>query len=200
MKYEIPGEAEIECKQCTSSFFVSGADIYIESMGSWEKNMGPEAIFAGSSDFICPNCENNIEITYEASEYPKGVLNYADVSVTGGKLIAGFGDIDFSFEDKIYSYEEQLGLYLPAQKKIITNLNLCAYDLISKIYRDPKLLYRISPRDFEKLIAEIFSIHGFMVDLTQKTRDGGRDIIAIRSDLGIKSKSLVSGLDCQKTL
>jgi len=115
--------------------------------------------------------------------------------VSGGKLITGFGDIDFSFEDEIYSYEEQLGLYLPSEKKIITNLNLCAYDLISKIFHDPKLLYQISPRDFEELIAEISSIHGFIVDLTQKTRDGGRDIIAIRSDLSIKSKYII---ECKK--
>jgi restriction system protein len=50
---------------------------------------------------------------------------------------------------------------------------------------------KIDPRRFEELIAHIFSLHGFVVELTKQTRDDGRDIIAIRSDLGIKSKYLI---------
>lgn len=191
MIYELSGEAEIECKRCTSSFFVSGLDIDVQSMGSWERNMGPEATYGGKSDFTCPNCENNIEITYEASEYPAGVLNFSDTEVSGGKLISGFGDIDVSFGEEIYSFDEQVQLYLPEEKTVITNLGLCSFELISEISRKPDILYQIEPRTFEELIATIFSRHGFSVELTKKTRDGGRDIIALRSDLGIKSKYII---------
>ena len=37
----------------------------------------------------------------------------------------------------------------------------------------------------------IFSQDGFAVELTKQTRDGGRDIIAIKSNLGIKSKFII---------
>ncbi len=38
----------------------------------------------------------------------------------------------------------------------------------------------MSPRKFEELAAEIFRSHGFDVELTAQTRDGGYDIIAIK--------------------
>jgi restriction system protein len=41
------------------------------------------------------------------------------------------------------------------------------------------------------LIAYIFSQRGFQVALTKQTRDGGRDIIAIRSDFEIRSKYII---------
>jgi restriction system protein len=64
-------------------------------------------------------------------------------------------------------------------------------DLILEISRTPTLLYQIHPRQFEELIAHIFSQRGFNVELTKRTRDGGKDIIAIRSDLGIRSRYLI---------
>lgn len=188
---ELPGEAEIECARCTSRFYVSGLDIDIDSIGSDDRSMGPENLYGGTSDFRCPNCDENIEITYEASEYPAGALNFSDTHISGGKIISGFGDIDVSFGEEFYSFEEETQLYLPEEKKIITNLGICTFDLISEIARNPKLLYQIDSRKFEELLANIFSRHGFSIELTKKTRDGGRDIIAIRSDLGIKSKYII---------
>lgn len=42
----------------------------------------------------------------------------------------------------------------------------------------PEILYQMSPRKFEELVASILNDLGFEVELTQATRDGGRDIIA----------------------
>ncbi len=188
---ELPGEAEIECSKCTSTLYVSGSDIFVESESVEDRNMGKEVFYIGSSGFMCPNCENNIEVTYEANEYPVGALNYSDTHVSGGKLTRGFGDIELVFEEELYSFDEQSRLYLPEEKKIITNLSESTFDLISIISKDPKILYSLDPRKFEELLAQVFSKHGFNVELTKKTRDGGRDIIAIRSDLGIKSKYII---------
>jgi hypothetical protein len=63
--------------------------------------------------------------------------------------------------------------------------------LISLIQKDPKLIFGISPRQFEELIAELFHNRGFDVELTQATRDGGRDIIAIYETLDIQTKYLI---------
>ena len=44
--------------------------------------------------------------------------------------------------------------------------------------KHPMKLYELSPRKFEELVASILKDMGFDVELTQATRDGGRDIIA----------------------
>lgn len=44
--------------------------------------------------------------------------------------------------------------------------------------KHPQKLYELSPRQFEELVASILKDLGFEVELTQATRDGGRDIIA----------------------
>ncbi len=44
--------------------------------------------------------------------------------------------------------------------------------------KNPQKLYELSPRKFEELVASILKDLGFEVELTQATRDGGRDIIA----------------------
>jgi len=63
--------------------------------------------------------------------------------------------------------------------------------LISIIQKNPELIFGITPRQFEELIAEIFLDRGFKVELTQATRDGGRDIIAIYETMAIRTKYLI---------
>lgn len=58
---------------------------------------------------------------------------------------------------------------------IITSID----DEVKKyLKRHPERLYELSPRKFEELVASILKDMGFDVELTQATRDGGRDIIA----------------------
>ena len=51
--------------------------------------------------------------------------------------------------------------------------------LISMLSKNPRKLYELDLRAFEELIAHIFYDFGFEVELTARTRDGGKDIIAI---------------------
>lgn len=56
--------------------------------------------------------------------------------------------------------------------------------LLQEISKNPEKVFQMKPRDFEKLVAEIFYQKGFEVELTPETRDGGLDLIAVRnSDL-----------------
>ena len=41
-------------------------------------------------------------------------------------------------------------------------------------------LLQLSPRQFEEIVGEIFDRFGYQVELTRRTRDGGRDIVAIK--------------------
>src|SRR5271166_1023037 len=46
--------------------------------------------------------------------------------------------------------------------------------------RDPQQLLELDSRQFEELVAEIWHRFGYSVELTLRTRDGGRDVIAVR--------------------
>jgi len=52
--------------------------------------------------------------------------------------------------------------------------------LIERLHQYPDDLRTIDRRKFEELVAELFVGFGYQVELTKRTRDGGKDIIAIR--------------------
>jgi restriction system protein len=57
--------------------------------------------------------------------------------------------------------------------------------LLTDLARKPELLHRLSPREFEEVVAEILTKQGFDVTLTRFVRDGGKDIYAARrNELG----------------
>lgn len=187
----LSGIAELQCEHCENAFHIDASDVDIDQVGADERQMGPEILYEGAVELNCPKCGGYIQVKYEASEYPIGIPNYNDMHAEGARIIQGFKDIDVSLQDEIYSFEEESNLYLPEEKKIITDLHSCVSQLILEISKTPSLLYQINPRQFEELIAHIFSQWGFNVELTKRTRDGGRDIIAIKSEHGIKSKSII---------
>jgi hypothetical protein len=56
-------------------------------------------------------------------------------------------------------------------------------DQLQKIAEDHALLETLSPREFEELVAAVLESFGWQVNLTQATRDGGYDILAIQTQL-----------------
>jgi restriction system protein len=52
-------------------------------------------------------------------------------------------------------------------------------------------LLSLTPREFEHVVERLFSEMGYKTTLTKTTRDGGRDIIAIREQPGFREKALV---------
>jgi restriction endonuclease Mrr len=71
---------------------------------------------------------------------------------------------------------------------LLLQVNNSLFKLLEK---EPKKIFEIPPRLFEEMIAEIFFKNGFYVELTKATRDGGRDIIAIRNNLDIQTKYII---------
>jgi hypothetical protein len=55
-------------------------------------------------------------------------------------------------------------------------------DVIAALAAQPRLLYELSPRRFEELVAELYARAGFEVELTPASGDGGVDVYAIRRD------------------
>jgi len=63
----------------------------------------------------------------------------------------------------------------------ITLISTNVYESLIKHFSDyPEEMKTINRRKFEEIIAELFYGFGYKVELTKQTRDGGRDIIAIK--------------------
>lgn len=64
--------------------------------------------------------------------------------------------------------------------------------VIAELVKNPNDLYSLEPRKFEELVAELLASHGYEVQLTSKTRDGGYDIMAVHKDaLGLDTTFLI---------
>lgn len=67
--------------------------------------------------------------------------------------------------------------------------------LIRALAGDPELMYSISPRRFEELVADLYEREGYEVELTPVSRDGGVDIYAVqRTAFG----SFLTVIDCKR--
>lgn len=72
-------------------------------------------------------------------------------------------------------------------RTIIECSDLVSRKLIEFFHKNPNELKRINRRLFEELVAELFNGFGYEVDLTKQTRDGGKDVIAIkRTEVEVK--------------
>lgn len=78
------------------------------------------------------------------------------------------------------AFQEELYAALESNGEDSSTLIVTSIDDEVKRYlkKHPEMLYELSPRKFEELVASVLKDLGFEVELTQATRDGGRDIIA----------------------
>jgi restriction system protein len=82
-------------------------------------------------------------------------------------------------EGKLYGLREQAP---PSQRTIIPVVapQIVTFNdlLIERLKKEPDGLFKISPRQFEEVIADLLADMGMEVELTPATRDGGKDILA----------------------
>ena len=68
---------------------------------------------------------------------------------------------------------------------IVTDVRSVTLALIRKLAADPRLVYSLTPRQFEEVVAELLGSRGYDITLTPASRDGGVDIYAAKqSELG----------------
>jgi restriction system protein len=80
-------------------------------------------------------------------------------------------------------------------KHIVNDIRGVSDELLKKLAKDPKLLYELSPRLFEQVVAELLERMGYEVTLTPASRDGGKDVYAAsRNALG----SFLYIVECKK--
>jgi HJR/Mrr/RecB family endonuclease len=174
--WKFSGDIRYICSNCGHDGTVSVDDFTIDCVGGDERQMGMEYIYKLEYDFDC-DCGHNIMLEFEVSEYPANAQNFVIDNSSGAEII---GEPYIEYLSEIYHLKESL------------HLTKSIPEIITILKDDATLLYNITPDQFEKLIAEIFSAKGFKVEQTKKTRDGGKDIIAFRTDeLGIVNKYFI---------
>lgn len=108
--------------------------------------------------------------------YIQGEVSLPSIAEAEAKLLAASAQIEArgTFEESLYADGS------PSKDDGEPNLVITTIDEEIKRYlkSHPEKLYELSPRKFEELVASILKDLGFEVELTQATRDGGRDIIA----------------------
>ena len=175
--WQFCGDIECTCEKCGDSDLIPISDFDNECIGGSEGGMGEENIYELSYEFDCCECNSPISLKFEVSEYPVEFLNFVLNKSTGAETS---GEPDIEYLREIYSAEDLLLFYENIQ------------ELIAALRSSPELMREITPREFEEVVSEIFRSKGFEVDLTQRTADGGKDIIAIHTDsLGIRNKYFI---------
>ncbi|RYZ88665.1 MAG: restriction endonuclease, partial [Proteobacteria bacterium] len=53
--------------------------------------------------------------------------------------------------------------------------------MLERIYCDHSRIHELHPRQFEELMAELMMRDGWRVDLTKQSRDGGHDLVCLKS-------------------
>ena len=129
----------------------------------------------------------SLEWGYHESDGQFKMAAYAHAALEA----AQFG-LSLSSAEKLQLAESSLGRLLPERsrnalglvgyhvnQRIVTVFAQVWDDLIKRLAKNPDEMKNLSSRNFEELIAEIWKKFGYNVELTKKTRDGGRDIVAI---------------------
>lgn len=181
---ELLEDVFIRCGRCRKVIGIHKEEFDFESYvyDHGENGMGEEIEYWHEGGILCEYCGNEITFKISGYEYPVGAFNYEDCDIAGGR-----------FEEEphmgvIYSREDfDLDNAYPEYSRIKR--------LIMDIAQDPELIYNISSREFEEIIERLFQDEGFETKLTQRTRDGGRDIIATKYEMG---KPIVFYIECKR--
>jgi len=85
---------------------------------------------------------------------------------------------DYEFKDYIELTDKTIPI-----NKVFLNETSKIQHIIFDVYLNNQQLFFLSPRDFEKMVAELLSNKGFDVELTKQTRDKGYDILALHHNI-----------------
>lgn len=175
--WQFVGDIEYECIICSSSGEIPIDEFDCECIGGSERSMGVEEIYKFSYSFDCDDCASTIDLVFEISEYPAGLINFIIDKCVGASAL---NKPDIEYLREIYSARDLFELYESVSELVIA------------LKAEPELLAELDPRQFEEVTAEIFRDKGFEVELTKRTRDGGKDVIAFHKDqLGIRTKYII---------
>lgn len=142
-----------------------------------------------SCPFLCEGHMDENEQKAKGERHPRGFVEYPYSNCHHAQGYTTYAPLSDVYP-LLYSFGSG-----SADPKLIHAVASVNDELIRYLAKHPELLYALSPRRFEELVAELLRAQGFEPTLTPPTRDGGRDILAARSDaLG----SLLYLVECKR--
>ncbi|MBO1628242.1 restriction endonuclease [Bacillus arachidis] len=148
-------------------------------------------------DYTCPFiCEEHMQVNESSARgerKPRGIVHYPYTNKGGAQ---GYTRYQPVLEVYSHIFHEGLSVTSPSLRVDFTDVNS---QLIQYLARNPELMYQLEPRKFEELVAELFHKKGYEVELTPRTRDGGKDIYALKKDSISSTLFLVEAKRYSKT-
>ena len=86
-------------------------------------------------------------------------------------------------DDSRSTLREKSSIILPFHRPLIQVSQKVTVELIKRLQRTPYELKTIDRLFFEELVAELWNGFGYEIEVTKRTRDGGKDIVAIRNKI-----------------
>lgn len=110
----------------------------------------------------------------------------ASESVTSG-IVDSWGDLfnylrNFDTTGLIGVNGLPLTQQSPEYRQVIVSASSANDEIMQILKKDPTVVWKLPPRKFEEIVAEILNKQGFQVELTPASGDGGVDIYAARKD------------------
>lgn len=128
-------------------------------------------------DFTCPFiCQHHLdenEKEAKGERRPRGVVYYPYTNRHHAQGYSKYNPLKDIYPQFFSSGQ------IENNEKLQIDLNEVNTELIEYLAKHPEFLRQLHHRKFEELIAEIFRNKGYDVTLTPKTRDGGKDIVAL---------------------
>ena len=174
----------IRCGRCGKVTGIHKEDFDFETYvyDHGDNAMGEEIEFRHEGYIECDYCGNEISFRISGYEYPVGAFNYEDCEIAGGSFEeAPHMGVIYSRDD--FDPDDAFPVFTRVEQ------------IIMDIAQNRALIYDISSREFEAVIERILQDEGFDTKLTQQTRDGGRDIIATKYEMG---KPVVFYVECKR--
>lgn len=161
----ISNDFYVKCDKCNNVLLIEADSLDYET-SVYDRQMGEEIEYDFRGEICCEKCHSWIEFSIRGYEYPVGAFNYSAAECHGGEFIDEPSvEIEYEFDDDYYDIAfdeyERAEAILEQHRNHIKNM---------------------SHREFEFFVANIFEKLGFTVKITKATRDGGKDIIATKSD------------------
>ena len=130
--WEFTGTINYTCDNCGDSDEIPIEDFSIECTGGSERGMGTENIYELLYEFECDQCNKNISLSFDVSEYPVEFLNFVINNTTGATTE---GEPEFEYLREIYSAYDLFSFYESIP------------ELISALKYSPELMREITPRE-----------------------------------------------------
>jgi len=184
--WQLLGPVEFNCLNCHCPGSMPSNYFDMALVSASNRRMGMESYYSDIQEVHCIDCSTCISLELQVVEYPQGAINHVSMN-SSEATITQLPTVEL--RDQIWLRPAK-NIYVPERRLIAdaSRITNTIPQLIKLIQEDSSYLYWISPGEFEEIIAEIFRAQDYEVRLTKRTRDGGKDVIAIhRNELGLET-------------